>query len=323
MPDSGSIGARIEASWLRLSPNARGLIWVTAGTVIFAFNDVAVKITGATVHAAEMAWFRYLIGLILLSPIFMRVGWQGLRTEKLKLHLGRALLAGIGQAGAFYAVTHLILADAVALSFTRPLFMTVLAVFFLSELVGMRRWLATAVGFIGVLVVARPGQGAIDPAAVVAVVSACLFAFGLIIVRRLARTDSPTQILFYYHLFGVALFTGPTIWVWKTPAEAELLGLLAIGMLTCAAMVCFIRGYAIGEASILGPIEYVRLVYAAALGFLIFTEIPDLWTWTGSAIIVASTVYIARHEAAAKRTSRRAAGRTSGGAAGRTRDGTE
>lgn len=317
MTNSGSIGARVQESWLRLSPNMRGVLWITVGSVFFSFNDTAVKTVGVTIHPAEMAWFRYVLGFIILSPIFLKVGWSGLRTERLGLHLSRGILAGIGQAGVFYSVVHLMLADATALSFTRPLFMTVLAVFLLGEVVGMRRWAATAIGFVGVMVMMRPGQGTIELAAIVAIASACLFSFGLIIVRRLASTDTPTQILFYYHLFGAMLFTGPAIWVWKTPSGSEWLGLSMIGVLTCTAMVCFIRGFAIGEASILGPMEYIRLVYAATLGFLIFGEVPDKWTWIGAAIIIASTLYIARGEAV-KRTGGEAAKRTDGEAGSKT-----
>lgn len=298
MSGSASGGARLQSTWLSLSPNTRGVVWIAVGAVFFSLNDSVVKHIGTDIHPVEMAWFRYVIGLLLLSPIFIRLGWSGLRTERLALHAGRAFVAGIGQAGVYYSVVHLMLADATALSFTRPLFMTILAVFVLGEVVGWRRWAATGVGFVGVLIMIRPGQGTVESAAIVAIVAAFLFSIGLIIVRRLARTDSPTQILFYYHAFGALLFTLPAIWMWETPAGSEWLLLAMVGVLTCTAMVCFIRGFAIGEASILGPMEYIRLVYAAALGFLLFAEVPDYWTWIGAAIIMASTLYIARREAA-------------------------
>ena len=291
------IGARLRDTWMRLSPNSRGVIWIVVGCVFFALNDMVVKMLGSSIHPVEIAFFRYLLGLILLSPIFIRIGWAGLRTERMALHFWRAVIAGAGQAAVYYAVVHLILADATALSFSRPMFMTLLAVIFLGEVVGWRRWTATVVGFAGVLLMLRPGQGALDPAALVALCSAGLFAIGLIIVRKLAATDSPNQILFYYHAFGIVLFAGPTVWLWKTPVGIEWVLVLLIGVLTCIAMFCFIWGFSIGEASLLGPIEYVRLVYAALIGFFVFAEIPDIWTWTGAAIIIASAVYIARREA--------------------------
>lgn len=296
--------SRLRRAWLRLSPNSRGVLWVATGCVFFALNDMVVKKIGTAIHPVEMAFFRYLLGLVLLSPIFIRMGWKGLRTERMPLHFLRAVLAGAGQAGVYYSVVHLMLADATALSFSRPLFMTFLAVLILGELVGWRRWAATVFGFVGVLVILRPGEGSLDPAAIVAIVSAALFSFGLIIVRRLAATDSPNQILFYYHAFGMLLFAAPTLLMWRTPVGADWILLLLIGVLTCTAMVCFIWGFSTGEASILGPIEYVRLVYAAAIGFFVFGEIPDLWTWVGSAVIVASAIYIAQREAGRPRTAK-------------------
>lgn len=294
---SDGIGVRVRDFWTRLPANSRGVIWITVGCVFFALNDMVVKMVGTSIHPVELAFFRYLLGLILLSPIFIRLGWDGLRSDRMPLHFWRAVIAGTGQAAVYYAVIHLMLADATALSFSRPMFMTLLAVIFLGEVVGWRRWSATIVGFAGVMLMLRPGQGALDPAALVAIGSAVLFAIGLIIVRKLAATDSPNQILFYYHAFGIVLFAGPAFWLWKTPVGLEWLLVTLIGVLTCIAMFCFIWGFSIGEASILGPIEYVRLVYAALIGFFIFAEIPDVWTWTGAAIIIGSAIYIARREA--------------------------
>ena len=175
--------------------------------------------------------------------------------------------------------------------------MTVLAVILLHEAVGWRRWAATTVGFIGVLVVVRPGDGPIDAGWLVGLTAAFLFSIGLILIRRLASTEPPNRILFYYHLFGSLLSLGPAIWMWKTPTPEEWLVLAMVGVMTTIAMFCFVRGFAVGEASILGPMEYTRLVYATALGYVFFAEVPGPWTWVGSVIIIGSAFYIARNEA--------------------------
>jgi drug/metabolite transporter (DMT)-like permease len=296
---AASPGSAAARAWRRLPDNARAALWITVGTVFFASNDAAVKFVGADIHPVQMALFRYGLAMILLAPLFARLGWSGLRTKRLGLHFVRALIAGVGQAGVFYAVVHLPLADATAISFSRPLFVTVLAVVILGEIVGWRRWAATLVGFGGVLVMMRPGHMGIDPASIVAVVSALLFGLGLVLIRLLAATDPPPRILFYYHLFGVLMFAAPAAWLWTPPTGLQWILLVLIGVLTTAAMVCFVRGFATGESSVVGPMEYTRLVYAALLGFFVFSEVPDLWTWTGAAIIVASTVYVARREAMA------------------------
>ncbi len=289
--------AGIEAAWLRLPANARGAVWVTGGTMIFAFNDTLVKTLGGTIHPIEMVFFRYCVGTLLLVPVFWRAGFEGMATRRLPLHIGRGVIAGIGQAGAFYAVVHLLLADATAIQFSRPLFMTLLAVFVLGETVGWRRWTATIIGFGGVIVMLRPGHADFDIAWIVALATALIFAFAMILIRKLAETEPTTRILFYYHLAGIGFFVVPAIWVWRMPVGVEWLLLTSIGFCTTAAMVCFVRGLTAGEASIVGPMEYTRLIYAAFFGYFLFAEVPVIWTWVGAAIIVASAFYIARREA--------------------------
>ncbi len=286
-----------QQAWLSLPGNARGAIWITVGTVFFALNDVAVKTAGLTMHPLQLGFFRYSLGFILLMPLFYQLGWEDLKTERLGLHFLRAVIAGTGQIAVFYSVIHLMLADATSISFSRPLFMTLLAVLILGEVVAWRRWVATAIGFIGVIIVARPGDGVIEPAALIGLSAAFMFSIGLVLIRRLGSSEPPTRILFYYHGIGTILSLGPAIWVWKQPVGQEWVMLLMIGIFTTVAMICFVRGFVVGEVSVLGPMEYTRLVYAAILGYLVFAEIPVIWTWIGSAIIVASAIYIARSEA--------------------------
>ncbi len=293
----GEFTTRIISAWVRLPANAQGALWVTVGTVIFAANDTLIKTLGGTIHPIEMVFFRYCVGALILVPVFWRARSDLMTTRRLPLHIARGIIAGIGQAGSFYAVVHLLLVDATAVQFSRPLFMTLLAVFILGEAVGWRRWAATAVGFGGVIVMVRPGHAGLDVAWIVALATALVFAVAMILIRKLAQTEPTTRILFYYQMTGVGFFVAPAIWVWRTPVAEEWLLLVAIGVCTTAAMVCFVRGLAAGEASIVGPMEYTRLIYAAFFGYFLFAEVPVVWTWIGAAIIVASAFYIARREA--------------------------
>ena len=287
----------LVAWWLGLSPNARGILWITMGTIAFALNDVAVKTLGRTIDPFELAFFRYVTGLVILAPFFVRLGLDGIKTRKFHLHATRLVLAGLAQIGVLISVIHMPLAAVTALSFTRILFTTFVAVWILGELVSGRRWGATAVGFVGVLVMVRPDTGGLDPIAMIAIGAALVFAVANVLIRLMARTEPPMRILFYYHVGGVILFAGPAAWVWRTPVGVKWLHAVAIGLLTTLGMVGFVRGFAAGEASVIGPMEYVRLIYAAILGFAIFAEIPDPWTIVGALIIVAATTYIARDEA--------------------------
>ena len=221
----------------------------------------------------------------------------------MKLHFFRAIVASLGQAGMFFAVIHLHLADATAMTFTRPLFLTILAIFVLKEVVSGHRWGATIIGFGGVIVMMRPFGGEIDIAWFVALFTAFLFASGLIIIRVLARDDPPGTILFWYHIFGALIFAGPAAYVWVHPTPVEWLWLILIATFTAIGMNFFVRGFSVGESSLMGTMEYIRLVLAVIAGYVIFFEIPDLWTGVGALIIVGATLYITRHEARKERAS--------------------
>ena len=283
--------------WLALSGNVRGIIWITFGTILFALTDVVVKRLGHSFHPFELSLFRYVVGFLMLAPVFWHMGRKGLRTNRIGLHLARLVLATLAQLGFFISVINLKLADATAIMFSKPLFTTVVAVVILSELVTKQRWTATIVGFIGVIIMMRPGTGVIDPIVLIAVAAALTFAVANILIRLMAPTEPPNRILFYYHIGGVALLIVPTIYVWQTPTGIEWGFLALIGVLTTLGMICYIRAYSIGEANAIGPIEYVRLIYAGLFGYFLFGEIVDIWTLVGGAIIVGSTLFIARDEA--------------------------
>ena len=296
MTPTASIG-RYTGKWLCLSGNLRGIVWITIGTILFALTDVVVKILGSSFHPFELSLFRYSVGFVMLAPVFWRMGVSGLKTKRLGLHMTRLFLATLAQLGFFISVINLKLADATAIMFSKPLFTTVAAVIILSELVTARRWIATMLGFVGVVIMMRPGSGVIDPVFLVAVGAALSFAIGNILIRIMAPTEPPNRILFYYHLGGVALLLVPSIDVWRTPAGLEWGFLVLIGVLTTLAMICYVRAYSAGEANAIGPIEYVRLIYAGLFGYFLFSETVDVWTIAGGAIIAGCAIYIARDEA--------------------------
>ena len=286
-----------ENLWTRLPPTFRGILWLSLGAFLFSVVDVFVKSLGGRFHPIEISFFRYACGLIFLTPVFLRMGLADLKTERLPLHLLRMGLAFAAQLGIFITVIHMPLADATAFMFSKPLFTTVVAVFMLHEVVSGRRWGATIVGFIGVLVLVRPGAEAINPIALVAVASAMTFAIANVLIRKMSTTEPTGRILFYYHIGGVLLFAGPAAYVWTMPLGIEWVLLISIGGLTTIGIFCFMRAFTVGQANAVGPAENLRLIYAAFFGYLLFSEIPSVWTAIGATIIVASTVYIARVEA--------------------------
>lgn len=288
------------AFWARLPGNLQGILLLSVGAFLFSVVDVFVKSLGGRFHPIEISFFRYACGFLFLIPLFIRLGPGNLRTRRFPLHLLRMGLAFVAQLGIFITVIHMPLADATAFMFSKPLFTTVAAVFVLSEVVSGRRWAATVVGFIGVLVLVRPGSGAIDPYALVAVAAAMTFALANVLIRKLSSTEPTGRILFYYHVGGIILFAGPAAYVWVMPIGIEWVQLIAIGGLTTIGIFCFMRAFSVGEANAVGPAENLRLIYAAIFGFVLFAEIPSIWSAVGATIIVASTVYIAQVEARRK-----------------------
>ena len=288
---------RFVQYWTSLPGNLRGILWLSMGAFVLTVTDVFVKMLGRKFDPLEIALFRYGIGLVALTPVFVRAGWEELKTQRLGLHMLRMSLAFTGQLGIFISVIYLPLADATAFMFSKPLFTTVVAVFLLSEIVNAKRWIATIIGFAGVLIMVRPGADSIDPAALIAVGAALIFAVANVLIRMLSTTEPTRRILFYYHIGGVLVFAGPAAWVWVTPVGIEWLLMLAIGAFTTVGMICFFRAFAVGEANAVGPAENLRLIYAALFGYFLFAEIPSIWTVAGAAIIVGCTYYIAQAEA--------------------------
>ena len=278
------------------SSNLQGILWLSAGTFFLAMVDVFIKKLGIKFHPIEITFFRYAIGLAVLAPVFIHLGWKELRTQKFGLHCTRMAFAFTSNFLLIISVIYLSLADATAYMFSKPLFTTLVAVVLLGEVVSSRRGIATVIGFIGVIVILRPGTGNMDPVAIFAILGAFTFAVTNVLNRMLSKTEPTNRIMFYYHLFGVVLFLGPSIWVWHMPMGIEWFFLGSLGILSTAALFCFLKAFAVGEASAVGPAENMRLVYAAIFGYLLFSEIPSIWTIIGALIIVGSTYYISRPE---------------------------
>ncbi len=274
------------------------------GTLAFAVNDVLVKTLGQTISPFQLAFFRYAVGFGIMMPIFWQMGWTTLRTSRPGLHMLRLGIACLAQLGVFVSVVHLPLADATSLAFSRILFTTLLAIIILREVVNRGRWLATLFGFLGVIVMVRPG-GEIDPVAGIAIAAASAFALANILITRMSDTEPPGRILFYYQFGGALVFLGPSLWFWQSPGSVTGWAMaVGIGVLTTIGMTGFVRGFAVGEASVIGPVEYIRLIFAALFGLLLFGEVPDIWTIIGAVIIVGSTTMIARSNRAGFRRAR-------------------
>jgi drug/metabolite transporter (DMT)-like permease len=275
----------------------QGAIYMTAAALCFSLMNVLVRGLSASFDPLQIAFFRNLFALVFMLPWLLRVGFKGLRTKRLHLHLWRSVAALGAMMSWFYAIALLPLAEAVSLNFTVPLFATAGAALFLGEVVRARRWCATIVGFLGVLVIVRPGFAALDPAMALPILAAVFMATSTLMVKSLSRSETPGAIVLYMNLILTPLSLIPALLVWRSP-DWPALGLLAlVGLLAVGAHLAMTRAYTKADASAVVPFDYARLPFVAVLAYLIFGQVPDLWTWVGAAVIVASAVYIVRREA--------------------------
>ena len=292
------LALRAAAAWSALPGNLRGAVWIVCAAVAVSAMGAVVKLVGARLDSFQIAFFRCAFGLAVVLPFVVRRGVSGevLRTRRLGGHLLRAVLGLGAMLCAFYALTRMPLADAVALTFTQPLFMIPLAAVVLGERIRARRWMATGAGFVGVMIMVQPSGADYGIAALVALAAAFLIACVRIQVKRLTMTERPLTILLYFGVFSSFLSLGPALAVWRAPSAGELVLLFLVGALGALAQTFAIRGLSIGEASAVLPFDYTRLLFATAFGYALFAHLPGPETVAGAAVIVASTLFLARSE---------------------------
>lgn len=281
----------------RLPPNLQGALWVVGAAVVFSFNAGVVKQLGILgVDSLQTVFARSLVGFCVIVPFVLYKGLPSVRTGHLPLHLFQGMAGTVALMAHFYAWTKLPLADVTALLFTQPLFALLLAVIILKSKVNWRRWLATAVGFLGVLAMVRPGAVTFEPAAMIALFAGFSIALQLILVARLPDGEKELTMLFYLGLVGILITVGPALAVWRTPNLEEGSLLLVNGLLGISHQAMIFRAFRVGDATYVAPFDYSKIVVAALLGFFYFAEIPDGWSILGATVIVASTYYISRRE---------------------------
>ncbi len=279
----------------------RGVALMFASTVLFAAMHTMIRHVSDELHAFEIAFFRTLFGLIFVLPWFLRLGLQPLRTRHLPMHVLRALFNVVAMLAFFYALTQIPLAEVTALGFTAPIFAALLAGLILHEHVHARRWIAIGTGFLGVVLVLRPGFEAIGIGQLMVLVSSVAWACALMTIKRLGETDSSITIITYMSLLMIPLSFGPAAMVWQWPSLELLAWLMVIGLIGGAGQWLMTEALMHGDASMIMPVDFCKLPWTALFGYLAFSQVPDLFTFLGGAVIFASTTYLALRERAARR----------------------
>ncbi len=271
---------------------ARGIAFALLATLLFVALDVTAKYLTAHYPVAQVVWARFFFHLawvtVLVAPNLRRA----LRTQRPKLQFGRSVLMLCTNATFFLAISQMPLADAAAIMFVNPLIATALAVPLLGEKVGRRRWTAVVVGFIGALVIIRPGSASLEAVALLPLLAAFLFAIYQIATRELALVDDPLTTLFYTALLGAIVTSAVVPFVWVTP-DVQGYALMGLAGLSGAlGQLALIKAMQFAPVGTIAPFNYTNLLWSVIFGFIVFGDLPDRYTMLGAAIIVASGLYV-------------------------------
>jgi drug/metabolite transporter (DMT)-like permease len=296
--------APLLARWGSLPAPLRGAALMIVASGAFAGMNVLIRALTHAMPVTEVVFFRNFGALVFMLPWIVSNGGAGLRTTHHAIYLGRSTIAFVSMLLSFWGLALMPIAEATALGFTSPLFATIAAVIFLGEVVRIRRWTATIIGFVGAMIIIKPGFDGLQWPQLMIVLSSAMGGFNSVLVKQLTRTESSNAIVTYMTLYAVpmSLVLAPWGWVWP---EAGAWGLIALlGILGVIGHQCFTRAFAIADASAMVPFDFAKLPIAALIAWMAYGEVPDATMWIGAAVIASATAYIAHREATLARTTR-------------------
>lgn len=293
--------ASLKARWATLSPNVRGAGFVVVGAFILIVMASLVKHLGQRLPSFEVLFVRFLAGFLVILPVVWRTGFGVLKTKKLHLHATRGFVGFMGNMCFFFALVNMAIGDTVTIQFSRPILMVGIALLVLREEVGWRRAMVAVIGFSGVVMITRPfGDGGFQPWAIVALGGTFFGTLVVLTIKLLSRTESTLTIMFYFAAFTTLFAFIPALFVWVPPTPEEWALLALTGTLGIIGQSMFTHGVGLGDTSFVMPFDYLRIVYAFAIGVIFFAELPGIWSFAGAAVIIGSSVYLVRSERARK-----------------------
>lgn len=307
-PEGLSISSKIKTILGQLPSNTIGALWILQAAFLFTIMTTLIKLVGGQMSIFQLLAVRQGVMVLVVAPQILRGLPSSLSTKRPDLQVARIVFATTAMLCGFTAVVELPLADVTALSFSKTFFLTIFAIIFLGETVGVHRWVATIVGFLGVLLMLKPGGGGfVDPYALLAIAGSASAGMVMIIVRKLTRTDAPVTILTYQAVFVGLLMAIPAYLTWQTPTVEQWILMVLIGIVSWAAQLSNIKAFRAGEATAIASLDYSRLIYATIIGIFVFNQWPGPETLFGAAVIIAASLYTVRREAIKGRELARAA----------------
>lgn len=281
-----------------MPPNLRGLLLMTFSVGAATGTHAVIRHLGTDLPSEEVVVIRHVFALATLAPFIARTGIRRtMRARRPGVLTIRGLIAGVNALAWYKGLTLVPFVVATSLNFCAALFVTIGAVLFLGETAGIRRWSAVVVGFIGALIILRPGIEVITPGALLVMLSAVLSGASLLLMKLLTRTESPITIVTYMYLFRIAIAMVPAALTWVWPSLENLAWFALIGAVSSATNIAQAHAFKEADATLLAPVRFTRLVWATLIGVVAFAEVPDFWTIVGALVIAGSISYIAWREA--------------------------
>ena len=295
------ISQKARSSWKNQTPVMRGIVLMCLSTIAFSIMHGLVRFVSEVLPPFQIAFFRNIFGLAFLLPLLMRSRFAILRTKQIGLHALRGVINMAAMLMFFTALAISPIAKVTALGFTAPIFMAILAVLVLGERFRIYRWSAIFLGFVGMLIILRPGLVAIDTGALLVIGSAALWAVAMIIIKIQSRTESSLTIVTYMGIFLGVFSIAPAVWVWQ-PFGLQTLGFMVlIGLFGSIAQMAISESLKETDSTALMPFDFLKLIWTAIIGVWFFSEIPDIYTWIGATVIFLSGLFIAIRERSIQR----------------------
>jgi drug/metabolite transporter (DMT)-like permease len=279
----------------------RGIVLVIAATVFFSLSDATAKYVSETLPVIEVAWVRYVVFVVLTLLPAVRNGRATLYSRRPVTQVVRGVAIVASAVFFLFGLRVLPMADAAAINFVSPLFITILSVPVLGERVGWRRWVAVGVGLCGAVIAAQPGSSAFQTAAILPVLSSLAWALGIVLTRRMANTESAATTLAWSAASGLAVLTCLLPFEARVPSLREFGFCLLVGLFASSGQWLVVLGYRTAPASLLAPFSYLQLIWSTLLGYLVFDGRPGLATIIGASVIAGSGLYSAQRERARAR----------------------
>lgn len=278
-----------------------GALWMVASGLLFILVYICVRFLASDMSAAQAAFLRYCFGLVFLIPIFMKIRIKSIHPSSLKLYVMRGMIHGAAVILWFYAMARIPIAEVTAIGYTTPIYTALGAVLILKERIHIRRMAAIAIGFIGMLIILRPGLVELKPGAIAQFFAAMCFAGSFLFTKKLTARESSSEILAMMTICCTLFLLPAALIDWRTPTMIELVGLALVAILATAGHYAVTQSIAKAPLTVTQPFAFLQLVWAVVFGYLLFDEVPDVWVFIGALVIIGSISYIAHREAVSAR----------------------